>query len=129
MMSGKEEPTQDRHGRRAELTVHIFDPPMCCPTGLCGPVVDPSLLDIYETLLKIKTDYNGRSVVERHVLGQQPAQFMQEPEVVRRLRTHGVSVLPITVVDGIVVKERSYPSYAELRQWIESGPQVLREGS
>jgi len=108
------------------VRVEIFDPPMCCPTGLCGPAVDPALLDIYETILKIKTEYDGQSVVERYVLGQQPGKFMQQPEVVRLLKAHGVSVLPVTVVNGVVVKERVYPSYAELKQWINDGPHSSR---
>ena len=24
--------------------VQVFDPPMCCPTGVCGPEVDPTLV-------------------------------------------------------------------------------------
>ena len=103
------------------VTVEIFDPPMCCPTGLCGPVVDPALLDIYGAVLKIKAEYDGRAVVERYVLGQQPGKFMQQPEVIRRLKATGVAILPVTVVDGVVVKEKAYPSYEELKQWIERG--------
>ncbi len=101
------------------VRVEIFDPPMCCPTGLCGPALDPVLLDIYEAILKIKTEYDGRAVVERYVLGQQPAKFIQQPEVIRRLKAHGVTILPVTAVNGVVVKEKLYPSYAEMKQWIE----------
>jgi hypothetical protein len=83
--------------------------------------MDPALLDIYGAVLKIKTEYDGKAVVERYVLGQQPAKFMQQPEVIRRLKARGVAVLPVTVVDGVVVKEKVYPSYDELKQWIEEG--------
>lgn len=103
------------------VRVEIFDPPMCCPTGLCGPTLDPVLLDVYEAILKIKTEYDGQAVLERYVLGQQPAKFMQQPEVISRLKTHGVSILPVTVVNGVVLKEKEYPSYGELKQWIEEG--------
>ena len=103
------------------VAVEIFDPPMCCPTGLCGPAVDPALLDIYGAVLKIKAEYDGRAVVERYVLGQQPGKFMQQPEVIRRLKATGVGILPVTVLDGVVVKEKAYPSYEELKQWIERG--------
>ncbi|MDH3390414.1 MAG: arsenic metallochaperone ArsD family protein, partial [Desulfobulbaceae bacterium] len=24
--------------------IEIYDPPMCCPTGVCGPNVDPELV-------------------------------------------------------------------------------------
>jgi hypothetical protein len=114
-------PAYNEAGTIKPVRVEIFDPPMCCPTGLCGPAMDPALLDIYEAILKIKTEYDGQAVLERYVLGQQPAEFMQQPEVVRRLKAHGVAVLPVTVVDGVVVKEEVYPSYDELKQWIEEG--------
>ena len=103
------------------VKIEIFDPPMCCPTGLCRPSVDPALLDVYEALLKIKAEYDGRATIERYVLGQQPAKFMQQPEVISRLKVHGVSILPVTVVDGQVRLEHVYPTYAELKAWIEAG--------
>mgnify|MGYP005845188891 CR=1 FL=1 len=112
---------QDGKVTRKPVRVEIFDPPMCCATGLCGPAVDPALLDIYGAALKIKTDYDGQAVVERYLLGQQPAKFMQQPEVIRRLKAHGVAILPVTVVNGVVMKEKEYPSYEELKQWIEEG--------
>lgn len=55
------------------------------------------------------------------MLGQQPAKFMQQPEVIARLKAHGIRILPITVVNGQVVKERAYPSYPELKAWIDQG--------
>ncbi len=111
------------------VRVEIFDPPMCCPTGLCGPTVDPALLDIYEAVLKVKAEYDGRAVIERYVLGQQPAKFMQQPEVIRRLKASGVAILPVTVVNGAVMKERLYPSYAELKRWIEEDKGLPSERS
>ncbi|GAO01253.1 arsenite efflux transporter metallochaperone ArsD [Anaeromyxobacter sp. PSR-1] len=101
------------------VKVEIFDPPMCCPTGLCGPAVDPTLLEVHATVLKLKNEYAGRASLERYVLGQQAAKFMQQPEVFRRLKAEGVAVLPLTTVNGRIVKERSYPSYAELRRWLD----------
>lgn len=111
------------------MVIEIFDPPMCCPTGLCGPAMDPALLDIYEAILKIRAEYDGRVTVERYVLGQQPAMFMRQPEVISRLKAHGVSVLPVTVIDGTVVKEQSYPSYAEMTSWIEQGSGLPEQGA
>ena len=100
-------------------TVEIFDPPLCCPTGICGPTVDPALLDAQEAILRVQSEFNGRVRVERYALGQQPGKFMQQPEVVARLKAQGVATLPITVVCGRAVKERAYPTYEELRTWIE----------
>ncbi len=105
----------------ARVVIEIFDPPMCCPTGMCGPTIDPALLDVHEAILKLKKEYDGQVHLDRYLLGQQPAKFMQRPEVVAQLKAHGVPVLPITVVNGKTVKERAYPTYEELKGWIERG--------
>ncbi len=108
-------------GKERTAVIEIFDPPLCCPTGLCGPTIDPALLDINEALLKLKADFDGSANIDRYLLGQQPGKFVQQPEVIARLKANGVAVLPITVVNGVVKKERAYPSYAELKTWIEEG--------
>ena len=41
-------------GRALNAVVEIFDPPMCCPTGLCGPTLDQTLLDVSEMLLALQ---------------------------------------------------------------------------
>lgn len=96
------------------MKIEIFDPPLCCPSGLCGPDIDPALLDINEALLKIKKDFNGSVNVERYLLSQHGPKFMQQPEVMKRLQAKGVAMLPLTLVDGKVVKETEYPSYDEI---------------
>jgi hypothetical protein len=101
------------------LTIEIFDPPMCCPSGLCGPAIDPALLDINEAILKLKRDHDGKITIERYLLTQQGPKFMQNPNVLALLKSHGVEVLPITTVNGDVVKQKEYPSYDELRTLIE----------
>lgn len=102
------------------MKIEIFDPPLCCPSGLCGPDIDPALLDINEALLKIKKDFNGSINVERYLLSQQGQKFMQQPEVMKRLQANGVSMLPLTLVDGKVVKEKEYPSYDEITGFIKN---------
>ncbi len=103
------------------VRVEIFDPPMCCPTGICGPTIDPVLLDIQEALLKIQQLFNGRAHVERFLLSQQAARFMQNPEVLDLLKKEGVAVLPITTVNGHIAKIKGYPTFQELKQWVEKG--------
>jgi hypothetical protein len=102
------------------VQVEIFDPPMCCPTGICGPTIDPALLDIQEALLKIQKQFDGAARVERYLLSQQPARFMQNPQVLALLKKAGTGILPITAVEGEVVKTKSYPSFRELDQWIKA---------
>lgn len=102
------------------MKIEIFDPPLCCPSGLCGPDIDPALLDINEALLKIKKDFNGEVNIERYLLSQQGQKFMQQPEVMKRLQTNGVESLPLTLVDGKVVKEKEYPVYDEIIGFINN---------
>ena len=61
-----------------EILIEIFDPPMCCPGGLCGPVIDPALLDVQEAVLKLKSEHGV--TVRRYLLQQQGAKFVQNPE-------------------------------------------------
>lgn len=93
--------------------VAIYDPPMCCPTGLCGPSVDPVLLDINEAVVTLKSEGVR---VERYLLNAQPQAFLSNPEVYRLVRERQMAALPITVVGGRIVKTGSYPTLAELRQ-------------
>lgn len=96
-------------------TIEIFDPPMCCPSGLCGPSIDPALLDINEAILKLKKEYGGKVAIERYLLTQQGPKFMQNPNVLSLLKSRGVEVLPITTLNGEIIKQQAYPSYDELR--------------
>ena len=96
------------------MKIEIFDPPMCCPSGLCGPDIDPALLDINEAIIKLKKGLDGKVSIERYLLSQQGPKFMQQPEVMKRLQSNGVETLPLTLVAGKVVKEKEYPSYDEL---------------
>ena len=100
------------------ILIEIFDPPMCCPSGLCGPDIDPALLDINEAILKVKKEFDGRVKVERYLLSQQGQKFMQQPEVMKRLQSNGVEILPLTLVDGKVVKEKSYPTFDEIKNYV-----------
>jgi hypothetical protein len=104
---------------QAMVTIEIFDPPMCCPTGVCGPAIDPALLNLQEAVLKVRSEFDAEVRVDRYLLSQQPAKFTQQAEVLARLKGKGVEALPIPVVDGAAVKEAAYPTYAELRGWIE----------
>lgn len=103
----------------AKLKIEIYDPPMCCPSGICGPSIDPALLDINEAILMLTKEYAGRVTIERYLLSQQGQKFMEVPEILDLLKREGVAILPVTMVDGRVVKVRSYLSYDELKHTVE----------
>ncbi len=92
-------------------TIEVFDPAMCCSTGVCGPSVDPALARFAADAEWLA----GQGVkVERFNLAQQPGAFAERPLVTEMLRTKGEQSLPLVLADGQVVSEGTYPSRAEL---------------
>ncbi len=84
--------------------VQVFDPPMCCSTGVCGPQVDPALVRFAADLETLK----ARGVeVERYNLSHGPAQFVENTLVAQAMRAG--ADLPYVIVDGKVVAQGHYP--------------------
>ena len=96
------------------MKIEIFDPAMCCSTGLCGVVVDPELLRVTTT---INTLIKKGVTVIRYGLSSEPQAFVDNKKVNEYLMKDEVEVLPITVVDGEVLKTKTYPTDEEFAQW------------
>jgi hypothetical protein len=101
----------------------IFEPAMCCPTGLCGPSFDKDLLRISTVLNNLKA--NGVEV-ERHNLTNNPKIFVDNKEIRKMLIENGVEILPVTMVDGVVVKTRDYPTNGEFISLLDVPAGYLR---
>lgn len=93
------------------LTLQVFDPAMCCSTGVCGPSVDPSLPRFAADLEWLKS--KGVKV-ERYNLAQQVAAFTTNPTVKVALNSKGTKCLPLILLDGSIVAEGAYPTRQEL---------------
>lgn len=98
--------------------VEIFDPPMCCPTGLCGPTLDQTLLDVDEMVLELQAEGHR---VARYQMTSDPQAFLHNAEVMALVREQQMDALPITVVHGDIVKTGAYPAGAELRGALNGG--------
>ena len=98
----------------AMKTIQIYDRPMCCSTGICGPSVDPVLPRFAADLDTMK---NAGHTVERYNLSQQPQAFIDNKEIHALISTKGTDVLPVVVVDGHVVSKGLYPSMEMLQMW------------
>jgi AhpD family alkylhydroperoxidase len=96
------------------VNVHVFDPPMCCSTGICGPSVDPQLVRFAADLDWLKSQ--GVSV-ERFNLSQQPGAFVADVAVKSVLEAQGEEALPLLKVDGEVKSSGRYPSRDEMAGW------------
>ena len=94
-----------------QADVEFFDPPMCCPTGLCGPTVDQSLLDLSEMIVDLQKEGYG---VERYQMTTHPQAFLANAEVMRLVREKQMAALPIVIVRGTIVSEGRYPTKVEI---------------
>lgn len=99
-------------------TLQVFDKPMCCNTGICGPQVDPVLPKFAADLAWLKEQ---GVAVERFNLAQQPQAFVTHEDVKDAIREGHEQVLPIIRVDGVIVSQGNYPSREQLSKWCGLG--------
>lgn len=99
----------------AEL--EIFDPAMCCSTGVCGPSIDTELMRMATVINSLKA--KGIEI-KRHGLSSEPIDFVTNKVVNGLLQTEGAEVLPITLLNGEVAKTMKYPTNEELSNWLET---------
>lgn len=94
--------------------LQVFDPAMCCSTGVCGPSVDPTLPRFASDLEWLKS----KGVhVERFNLAHDLAAFTANPKVKLAINSHGTKSLPIVLVDGEVKASGGYPGRSDLAQF------------
>lgn len=93
------------------MKVEIYDPAMCCSSGLCGPTLDPVLVKMNDAVLALKKQ---GVEVERFNLAQQPKAFIDNKNIAELLHKNGKKILPIIIVDGQVFRTGEYPSYEDL---------------
>ncbi|WP_371381460.1 arsenite efflux transporter metallochaperone ArsD [Sporomusa aerivorans] len=94
--------------------IMIYEPAMCCSTGVCGPSVDKELLrvaTVIETLSQKGAD------ISRFNLSGQPKAFVENQIISDYLKQNGPEILPIILVDGQVAKTKSYPTNTEFAEW------------
>lgn len=96
-------------------TIHVYDPPMCCSSGVCGPDVDPILPRVAGLLHKLA---EAGVRVERHNLAQQPMAFARNAEVRGLLEKEGTEVLPLIFIDGCLEMKGRYPDETERATWV-----------
>lgn len=94
-----------------DMKIEIYDPAMCCSSGMCGPSIDPVLIKMNEAVLALKKQ--GVEVL-RFNLAQQPKEFMANKAVAGLLHKSGKKALPVTILNGEVFRTGGYPTYEEI---------------
>lgn len=95
-------------------TIQVFDPALCCNSGVCGANVDQALVTFAGDVEWARQ--NGAQV-ERFNLAQQPTEFAANATVRGFLERSGREALPLTLVDGEVAMAGRYPSRSDLARW------------
>jgi SAM-dependent methyltransferase len=95
-------------------TIQVFDPALCCSTGVCGVDVDQVLVSFSADAAWAKL--NGAKI-ERFNLAKQPMAFAENTAVKGFLERSGAEALPLVLVNGEVALAGRYPNRAELARW------------
>lgn len=94
------------------MKLEVFEPAMCCPTGLCGPSIDPELTRV--ATIHYVLQQRGFDV-SRYNLASEPNRFVENSAVKAEI-TNGIDSLPLTLVDGKIVKRSAYLTNEELAE-------------
>lgn len=93
------------------MTVQVYDPAMCCATGVCGPSVDPQLMQIMRDLQWFQAQGIN---VQRYNLAQQPDIFVKNMKVAGLLQAFENQALPAVLVNDEIVSYGRYASREEI---------------
>ena len=103
-------------------SIQVFDPALCCSTGVCGVEVDQKLVTFAADVEWAKQ--NG-AAIERFNLAQQPMAFAENATVKGLLEAAGQEALPVVLVDGQLVLAGRYPTRDDLARWTGLAPQAV----
>ncbi len=96
--------------------IQVFDPALCCSTGVCG-------VDADQTLINFSADVEWARqqgvLIERFNLAQQPMAFAENQMIKSLLEFSGPDGLPFLLLDGDIMMAGQYPSRAELARWLD----------
>ncbi|TLT00907.1 arsenite efflux transporter metallochaperone ArsD [Aliarcobacter cibarius] len=92
-------------------TLKIYDPAMCCPTGVCGTSVDTKLLQLSNFINSLD---KKMFEVKRYGLTTNPQEYVTNGEVSQLLNKEGVEVLPLIFLDDELLFKKDYPTVPEL---------------
>lgn len=105
--------------------IQIYDPAMCCSTGVCGPSVDSKLVKLAADVAYLKSQ---GVTVERYNLAHQPEAFTANPLVLAEMGAEAEN-LPLFIVEGQVMAKATYPSRSELAHWLNIEANAISEKS
>lgn len=97
------------------MILEIFEPSMCCESGVCGPEPDKVLIDLLNTIQLLK---KAGIETKRYAINQSPMAFVQNSVVSSFIKSNGPGKLPLVLLNGEIIKSGSYPGLEELKMHI-----------
>jgi len=97
-------------------TIQVYDPAMCCSSGVCGTDVDQALVDF---AADAQWAAQQGATIERFNLAKQPMAFADNKVVKDMLERAGQKCLPITLLDGALMLAGRYPTRDDLANWVD----------
>ncbi len=82
-----------RHNNYKIMKLEIFEPALCCATGICGPEPDKALIDL-QNLIQILR--KSGIEVKRYAINQSAIAFVNNAVVKQFIRTEGTDKLPLS---------------------------------
>ena len=104
--------------------IRIFDPALCCATGVCGVDLDQELVNVSADIDWVKRQGGD---IARYNLASEPTAFASRENVRAFLQLAGSAGLPLVLVDGLTVLAGSYPTRAQLAGWAGISDSSIRE--
>ncbi|MHB1665354.1 MAG: arsenite efflux transporter metallochaperone ArsD [bacterium] len=96
------------------IVLEIYDPALCCSTGVCGPRPDIKLIKINDILNKLKNDFGDRIEIKRHSISNEPKEFLSNNAVSSIIQKEGKASLPVCILNGELLTQGRYPEEGEL---------------
>ncbi len=105
-------------------TITVYDPAMCCSTGICGTDVDQRLVDLAADLDWLKAQGVH---IQRFGLCREPAEFAANDTIRQIMQDSEGDDLPVFMVDGALKAQARYPGQAELAEWAGMDAPMIAE--
>ena len=97
------------------ITLELFEPSLCCESGVCGPEPDKMLIDLQNTIQLLK---KAGIETKRYAINQAPLVFVQNTAVNAFIKANGAGKLPLVLLDNHIIKIGGYPTVEELKAHI-----------
>ena len=94
------------------MILEIFEPSLCCESGVCGPEPDKVLIDLQNTIQLLK---KAGIETKRYAINQTPIVFVQNAIVREYIKANGPGKLPLALLNNQIIKSGGYPTIDDLK--------------